>query len=122
MVFGRSQSPRITLDRLLLPEADFPPLRCLRCTSFLHVASEPMMISAWTLVVYALYLAGLIAFGVFYGMEEGTTKAYLGIFAVIVVVALLGVMQRLFFVGATVAATFYVVDRKNRSRGWAIPA
>jgi hypothetical protein len=81
-----------------------------------------MMISAWTLLVYALYLAGLIAFGVFYIMEEGTTKAYVGIFAVIVVVVLLGVMQRLFFAGAMVAGTFYVVDRKNRSRGWAIPA
>lgn len=67
-------------------------------------------------------LCGLIAFVLFYGKEEGTTRAYLGAFAAILIAFVLGVFYRITILGAMVAATFYVADRKNRSRLWAVPA
>jgi hypothetical protein len=69
-----------------------------------------------------LYLAGLIAFVLFYGKEEGTTLAYLGASAALLIAFVLGVFYRITIIGAMVAATFYVADKKNRSRFWAIPA
>ena len=74
------------------------------------------------LIILLLYVAGFIAFAVFYTREEGTAKAK--ITAIVgVIVAILLSMFNLFIGGAViVAATFYVADRKNRSRAWAIPA
>lgn len=81
-----------------------------------------MHTSIATLAVLLLYLAGLIAFVIFYGKEEGTTGAYLGAFVAILIAFVLGVFYNITIIGAMVAATFYVADRKNRSRLWAVPA
>jgi hypothetical protein len=82
-----------------------------------------MPTSITSLAILLLYLAGLIAFVLFYGKEEGgTTRAYLGAFAAILIAFVLGVFYRITILGAMVAATFYVADRKNRSRLWAVPA
>jgi hypothetical protein len=81
-----------------------------------------MPTSITSLAILFLYLAGLIAFVLFYGKEEGTTRAYLGAFAAILIAFALGVFYRITILGAMVAATFYVADRKNRSRLWAVPA
>ena len=75
------------------------------------------------LIVLFLYLAGLVAFAVFYSREEGTARAKITAVVGLVLVLLLSVFFSLFIGGAVmVAATFYVADRKNRSRAWAIPA
>src|SRR5437879_1655619 len=72
---------------------------------------------------YVLYLAGLIAFAVFYAKEEGirVSTALMSWVAV-----LLGLAAGLVWPGMVgpcmVAATFYVADKKNRTRIWAIPA
>jgi hypothetical protein len=81
-----------------------------------------MPTSITSLAILLLYLAGLIAFVIFYGKEEGTTRASLGAFAAILIAFVLGVFYRITIIGAMVAATFYVADRKNRSRLWAVPA
>ena len=81
-----------------------------------------MPASSTSLAILLLYLAGLIAFVLFYGKEEGTTRAYVSAFAAILIAFVLGVFYRITILGATVAATFYVADRKNRSRLWAVPA
>jgi hypothetical protein len=81
-----------------------------------------MPTSITSLAILLLYLAGLIAFVLFYGKEEGTTGAYLGATAAILIAFVLGVFYRITIIGAMVAATFYVADRKNRSRLWAVPA
>jgi hypothetical protein len=81
-----------------------------------------MPTSITSVAILLLYLAGLIAFVLFYGKEEGTTRAYLGACAAILIAFVLGVFYRVTIVGAMVAATFYVADRKNRSRLWAVPA
>lgn len=78
--------------------------------------------SVTSVAILLLYLAGLVAFVVFYGKEEGTKRAYLGAFAAILMAFVLGVFYRITIIGAMVAATFYVADRKNRSRLWAVPA
>ena len=80
------------------------------------------MTSITLLAILLLYLAGLIAFALFYGKEEGTTRAYLVAVAAILIAFVLGVFYRITIIGAMVAATFYVADRKNRSRLWAVPA
>ena len=81
-----------------------------------------MPTSVISVTILLLYLAGLIAFVLFYGKEEGSKRAYLGAFAAISVAFVLGVFYRITIIGAMVAATFYVADRKGRSRLWAIPA
>lgn len=81
-----------------------------------------MATSLTSLAIVFLYLAGLIAFMLFYGKEEGTTRAYVGAFAAILIAFVLGIFFRVTMIGGMVAATFYVADRKNRSRLWAVPA
>jgi hypothetical protein len=81
-----------------------------------------MPTSITSLAILLLYLAGLIAFVLFYGKEEGTRRACLGASAAISIAFVLGVFYRITIIGAMVAATFYVADRKNRSRLWAVPA
>jgi hypothetical protein len=84
--------------------------------------AKAMATSVTSVAILLVYLAGLIAFVLFYGKEEGTKRAYLGAFAAILIAFLLGVFYRITIIGAMVAATFYVADKKNRSRLWAIPA
>jgi len=75
------------------------------------------------LIVLLLYVAGLVVFAVFYTREERTAKAKVAAIIGLVLVLLLSIFFSLFIGGAVmVAATFYVADRKNRSRAWAIPA
>ncbi len=75
----------------------------------------------WYLLLVSLYMAGWIAFAIFYARQEQTTKALVLGFAGVAVALLLTVFFGVFVGGAiTVAATFYVADRKNRSRGWAL--
>ena len=52
------------------------------------------------LAILLLYLAGLIAFVLFYGKEEGTTRAYLGAFVAILNAFVLGVFYRITTIGA----------------------
>ncbi len=73
------------------------------------------------LLAVSLYTAGWVAFAIFYAREEQTTKALVLGFAGVVVALLLTVFFGVFVGGAiTIAATFYVADRKNRSRGGAL--
>jgi hypothetical protein len=81
-----------------------------------------MPTSITSLAILLFYLAGLIVFVLFYGKEEGTTRAYLGAFAALLIAFVLGAFYRITMIGAMVAATFYVANRKNRSRLWAVPA
>jgi hypothetical protein len=78
----------------------------------------------WALVfTYSLYAAGCAAFGIFYAREDGATPAAFlkGILAALLLL-ILGAVHSLLGIAAMVAATFYVADRKNRSRGWAAVA
>jgi hypothetical protein len=70
--------------------------------------------------IYSLYAAGCVAFGIYYAKENGGTPkaATKGILAALLLLVL-GALHGLLGVGAMVAATFYVADRKNRSRSWA---
>ncbi len=79
---------------------------------------SPALVVIW-LIVYLLYVAGCLAFGVFYGKQEDTGTAYLKGFGIALVLLVLGFLHGVLGVGAMVAATFYVADRKNRSRFWA---
>ena len=73
------------------------------------------------LLFLGLYIASLVAFGAFVMREEGTPKAKT--FAVLFIIAgiILVFFSRLIGGGVMVAACFYVADRKNRSRLWALP-
>jgi hypothetical protein len=65
-----------------------------------------MPTSITSVAILLLYLAGLIAFVLFYGKEEGTARAYVGAFAAILIAFVLGVFYRITIIGAMVAATF----------------
>jgi hypothetical protein len=84
---------------------------------------EPTAVFAlFILIFWGLSLAGLIAFGIFAGREEGTPKAKAIIWSAIVVACLMALLWGGFMVGAMIAASFYVADKKNRSRLWAASA
>lgn len=73
-------------------------------------------------VFLCLYVASLIAFGVYVVREEGTAKSkFVFVTAILVGVALV-FFSRILGGGVMVAACFYVADRKNRSRLWALPS
>jgi hypothetical protein len=74
------------------------------------------------LVYLALYIASLVAFGIFVMREEGTVKAKTFAVVFILVGILLVFVNRVIGGGVMVAACFYAADRKNRSRMWALPA
>ncbi len=75
----------------------------------------------WYLLVISLYMAGWIAFAIFYAREEQTVKATIVACGGVALALLLTLFFGVYVGGAiTVAATFYVADRKNRSRGWAL--
>ena|SRR5215472_12240328 len=75
------------------------------------------------LIILLAYLAGFVAFAVFYSREEGTRKARITAVVGVILAFLLSLFLSLIIGGGVlVAATFYVADRKNRSRAWAIPA
>jgi hypothetical protein len=67
-----------------------------------------------------LYIASLIAFGVYVVREEGTAKSKLVIGLLILLGIILVFFNRIIGGGVMVAACFYVADRKNRSRLWAL--
>jgi hypothetical protein len=74
-------------------------------------------------IILLAYLAGFVAFAVFYSREEGTRKAQITAVVGVILAFLLSLFLSLAIGGGIlVAATFYVADRKNRSRAWAIPA
>jgi len=73
-------------------------------------------------IILFAYLAGFIAFAVFYSREEGTRKAQITAVVGVILAFLLSLFSLIIGGGVLVAATFYVADRKNRSRAWAIPA
>ena len=73
------------------------------------------------LLFLGLYIASLVAFGVFVMREEGTPKAKTFAILFIIVGIVLVFFSRLIGGGVMVAACFYVADRKNRSRLWALP-
>jgi uncharacterized membrane protein len=73
------------------------------------------------LVFLALYIASLIAFGIFVVREEGTTKSKIFVVLLIAVGILVVFFNRIIGGGVMVAACFCVADRKNRSRMWALP-
>jgi peptidoglycan biosynthesis protein MviN/MurJ (putative lipid II flippase) len=77
------------------------------------------MNSIGVLVFVVLCIISYAAFGVFYAREEGTTaakvKAIIGVVVASIITFFFGIIGG----GIAIAATFYVVDRKNRSRGWA---
>ena len=74
------------------------------------------------LIILLAYLAGFVAFGVFYSREEGTRRAQITAVVGVILAFLLSLFSLLLGGGVLVAATFYVAYRKNRSRAWAIPA
>jgi uncharacterized protein YqgC (DUF456 family) len=80
--------------------------------------------SVAALIVTCLYMAGWIAFASFYVRDEGgTTKALVKACVGIALALFLSAFFSLLIGGAiTIAATFYVADRKNRSRAWALLA
>ena len=84
----------------------------------LLVIRQPFLLRV---VLSCLYAAGCIAFGIFYGKQEGSTVGYLKGFGVSLLLLILGTWSVL-GVGGMVASTFYVADRKNRSRMWAFLA
>jgi hypothetical protein len=71
------------------------------------------------LVYLVLCIAGYAAFCIFYAREEGTSAAIVKAVVMFVVASLLAIYLRLLGAAVVIAATFYVADRKNRSRGWA---
>ncbi|MGE5323189.1 MAG: hypothetical protein ACM3SW_10020 [Actinomycetota bacterium] len=73
-------------------------------------------------VIYLLlYAAGVIAFAVFVSRQKDSTSRTRVWVWVIAVVALLLPLFSLLIGGAVmIACCFYVADRKNRSRMWAI--
>ena len=73
------------------------------------------------LLFVGLYIVSLIAFGIFVIREEGTTKSKIFVVLLIVVGILVVFFNRIIGGGVMVAACFYVADRKNRSRMWALP-
>ena len=73
-------------------------------------------------IILLAYLAGFVAFAVFYAHEEGTRKAKITAIVGVILAVLLSTFSVLIGGAVMVAATFYVADRKNRSRAWAIPA
>lgn len=78
---------------------------------------------AGLIVGYSLYAAGCVGFGIFYAKEnDGTPAAYVKGLGIALLLLILGAWKGVIGVGAMVAATFYVADRKNRSRAWAILA
>lgn len=82
--------------------------------------SDPSLV-VFGLVFLVLYIASLIAFGVFVIREEGTTKSKIFVVLLIAVGILVVFFNRIIGGGVMVAACFYVADRKNRSRMWALP-
>jgi hypothetical protein len=73
------------------------------------------------LIYLILYVAGVVAFAIFVSRQEDSTSKTIGWVWVGAVVALLLALVSLWLGGAVmVAACFYVADRKNRSRMWAI--
>jgi len=74
------------------------------------------------LIYLFLYIASLVAFGVFVMREEGTVKSKTFAVLFILVGMFLVFVNRVIGGGVMVAACFYAADRKNRSRMWALPA
>ncbi len=87
-----------------------------------HTVRALMSIAA--LIIICLYMAGWVAFATFYVRDEGnTTKAIVKASVGIALALVLSAFFSLLVGGAiTIAATFYVADRKNRSRAWALLA
>ncbi len=76
-----------------------------------------------TFVIVSLYMAGWVAFAIFYVRDDRTTRALVRACVGIALALLLTVFFSVMVGGAiTIAATFYVADRKNRSRAWALLA
>lgn len=82
--------------------------------------SDPS-VAIFGLVFLVLYVASLIAFGIFVIREEGTTKSKIFVVLLIAIGILIVFSNRIIGGGVMVAACFYVADRKNRSRMWALP-
>jgi drug/metabolite transporter (DMT)-like permease len=74
------------------------------------------------LLLMGLYVASLVVFAIFVIREEGTGKSKLFAALIILVGIVVVFFNRLLGGGVMVAACFYVADRKNRSRMWALPA
>src|SRR5215472_14282704 len=76
-------------------------------------------------IVSLAYIAGFVAFAVFYSQEKGTREAKISAIVGVILAILLSLPPMVIFGvavmgAATIAATFYVAARKNRSRAWAI--
>ena len=74
------------------------------------------------LIILLAYSTGFAAFAGFYSREEGTWKAKVTAVVGVIVALVLSLFSLPIGGGLIVAATFYVADRKNRNRAWAIPA
>lgn len=77
--------------------------------------------TVFTVVYLLLYVAGIVAFALFVSRQEDSTSRTRIWVWVLAGVALLLALFSLWIGGAImIAACFYVADRKNRSRMWAI--
>jgi RsiW-degrading membrane proteinase PrsW (M82 family) len=71
-------------------------------------------------LIFGLYVAGLIVFGIFVSREQESSNAKVGVWIGIVSAVILAFLWTAVGLGMMVAACFYVADKKNRSRMWAI--
>ncbi len=71
-------------------------------------------------LIFGLYVAGLIVFGIFVSREQESSNTKVGVWIGIVFAVILAFLWTAVGLGMMVAACFYVEDKKNRSRMWAI--
>jgi NADH:ubiquinone oxidoreductase subunit 5 (subunit L)/multisubunit Na+/H+ antiporter MnhA subunit len=75
----------------------------------------------FSVIYLLLYVAGIVAFAMFVSRQEDSTSRTRVWIWVLAGVALLLALFSLWIGGAVmIAACFYVADRKNRSRVWAL--
>lgn len=77
--------------------------------------------TVFSVIYLLLYVAGLVAFAMFVSrQEDSTSKTRVWVWVGAAVAMLLALFSLLIGGAVMIAACFYVADRKNRSRMWAI--